>query len=131
MVAGPVKRPYLAPALQLLVKETNELWPRRDKRSDGWIGDAAHAARVSDHNPDSGGVVRAVDITNNGVNVQRLVVACTHHPSVHYVISRSVIYSRNRGFRGQPYKGPDPHDEHVHVSIKHTAPAALSRRSWL
>lgn len=37
-------------------------WPKRDKASDGWLGDAAHAARESDHNPDSKGVVHAIDV---------------------------------------------------------------------
>ena len=39
-------------------------WPNRHKRSDGWIGDAAHAARKSDHNPIDG-VVFALDIDEN------------------------------------------------------------------
>jgi hypothetical protein len=45
--------------------QVNARWPKRDKRSDGWIGDPAHAARVSDHNPDRHGVVHAIDIDEN------------------------------------------------------------------
>ena len=39
-------------------------WPKRDKASDGWIGDAAHLARgsASDHTPNKAGVVHAIDI---------------------------------------------------------------------
>jgi hypothetical protein len=40
----------------------NKRWPRRDKRSDGWIGDKAHAGRQSQHNPDARGLVHALDI---------------------------------------------------------------------
>jgi hypothetical protein len=42
-------------------------WPKRDKRSDGWIGDSAHAARgkASDHNPNKAGIVHAIDIDEN------------------------------------------------------------------
>lgn len=40
-------------------------WPKRDKRSDGWIGDQAHSLRASMHNPDKTGVVFALDIDEN------------------------------------------------------------------
>lgn len=42
--------------------QVNKRWPKRDKRSDGIIGDKAHQARASDHNPDSRGYVHALDI---------------------------------------------------------------------
>jgi hypothetical protein len=45
-----------------LRNQVNKRWPKRDKRSDGWIGDKAHAGRQSDHNPDSRGLVHALDI---------------------------------------------------------------------
>jgi hypothetical protein len=45
-----------------LRNQINKRWPKRDKASDGWIGDKAHAARQSDHNPDSRGLVHALDI---------------------------------------------------------------------
>ena len=45
-----------------LRNQINKRWPKRDKRSDGWIGDKAHAARTSDHNADSRGLVHALDI---------------------------------------------------------------------
>ena len=45
-----------------LRNQVNKRWVRRDKRSDGWLGDAAHKARVSDHNEDARGLVHALDI---------------------------------------------------------------------
>jgi hypothetical protein len=45
-----------------LRNQVNKRWESRDKASDGWIGDAAHAARESDHNPDANGIVRAIDL---------------------------------------------------------------------
>lgn len=49
----------------VLRNQVNKRFPGRDKRSDGWIGDAAHQARKSDHNPDEHGVVYALDIDEN------------------------------------------------------------------
>jgi phosphoribulokinase len=45
--------------------QVNKKWPNRDKRSDGWVGDSAHQARKSDHNPDKDGWVHAIDIDEN------------------------------------------------------------------
>ncbi len=42
--------------------QVNKRFPSRDKASDGWIGDRAHRARKSDHNPDARGWVHALDI---------------------------------------------------------------------
>ena len=44
--------------------QVNARFPKRDKRSDGWIGDAAHSERASMHNPVDG-VVFALDLDEN------------------------------------------------------------------
>lgn len=55
-------RARLVEAGVTLREQINKRWPKRDKRSDGWIGDKAHSARASDHNPDRNGWVHALDI---------------------------------------------------------------------
>ena len=42
--------------------QVDKRWPKRDRGADGIIGDAAHRARPSDHNPDRAGWVHALDI---------------------------------------------------------------------
>jgi len=44
--------PVLTKALTSLRSGFNTAFPTRDKSSDGWIGDTAHQAEVSGHNPD-------------------------------------------------------------------------------
>ncbi len=124
-------RARLAPSLKQLRTEVDVAWPMRSKRSDGWIGDAAHLARTSDHNPDADGIVHALDITADGINVRRLVVDCTHHGATWYVISRGWLYSRTHNFVGVPYEGLDPHQTHTHVNIRHTDWAARTKRRWI
>src|SRR5262249_36859977 len=53
----------LAKSLITLIDEVDAKYPDRDRSNDGTIGDTSHQARRSDHNPDSEGVVRALDIT--------------------------------------------------------------------
>ncbi|MFC4560957.1 hypothetical protein ACFO4E_03695 [Nocardiopsis mangrovi] len=55
----------LARSLATLRAEINTAAPDRSKRSDGSIGDAAHRASASDHNPNAAGVVCAIDITHD------------------------------------------------------------------
>lgn len=121
---------YLAPSLVQLRNEVNSRWPKRSKISDGWIGDAAHNARKSDHNPDysSGGVVRALDITKAGINVSLLLKHTTNDARVAYVIYNHRIYQHSTGW--QPYNGPNPHTQHVHVSIAHTRTAETRKNAW-
>jgi hypothetical protein len=125
---------YLAPSLvKLYVEEINERWPKRDRASDGWIGDPSHSARVSDHNPDwsAGGVVRAVDIDVDGINVRELLNEVVGDPRVWYVIHDRKIYSRTYGWTAREYTGSNPHTAHVHISILHTRTAEEDESPWL
>lgn len=130
---------FLAPSLDELRTEINNKYPKRDKSSDGWIGDTSHAARPSDHNPDwsAGGLVRAIDVDNNGAVgeltplVKDVLAAAIGDPRVWYVIWNRKIYSRTYGWKPRAYTGTNPHDHHVHISILHTAAAAASRVPWL
>lgn len=122
-----------AKALDTLVAEVNKLAPDRDKASDGWIGDAKHASRSSDHNPwvkdaRGVGVVRAQDVDHDpdggcdAVRIADIVVALLgKHPALGsgaYVIFRSRIISTDRLREGwRPYSGLNAHKQHIHVSV--------------
>ena len=129
---------YLAPSLVALRDEINARFPKRDKTSDGWIGDTSHQARPSDHNPDwgDGGVVRAIDIDiDDGDHKADLVAevlkAVIGDPRVWYVIFNRKIYSRTYGWKARAYTGSNPHDKHIHVSIQHSKEAESNTSRWL
>ena len=124
-------QPYLVPSLKRLRAEVDILWPNRSRVSDGWLGDAAHQLRSSDHNPDEMGRVHALDVTAKGVDNVRLVVAVTHHPGVAFVIYRGFLYSQHHGFRPVTYEGADPHISHVHISVRHTTSGRRDPSPWL
>jgi peptidoglycan hydrolase-like protein with peptidoglycan-binding domain len=106
----------LAANLATLRREIDARWPGRDRRSDGWIGDAAHQSRASDHNPDARGVVHALDVDKDGIDPTALVRRAIGHPTVHYVIFNRTIWTRDNDFRSRRYTGDNPHTGHVHVS---------------
>lgn len=129
---------YLAPSLVALRNEVNARWPRRDKASDGWIGDASHSARKSSHNPDyaNGGVVRGLDIdvddNDPSSNLRSEVLKAVIGDSrVWYVISNGIIYSRTYNWAARRYTGSNPHTKHVHVSLREVRSAWTNTERWL
>lgn len=121
---------YLAPSLAVLRTEINTRWPRRDKASDGWIGDPAHQATKSDHNPNERGSVNALDVDEDGIDVWAVFAAIKRHPSARYFIYERKLYHRLRGWRAESYSGVNPHDKHFHLSIDQTRTAEQDRRPW-
>lgn len=122
---------HLAPSLKQLLNEVNGAWPNRSKSSDGTIGDRAHSARKSDHNPNSRGSVNAIDITAKGVDVARIIAVAKRHPSVRYIIYNRSIMNRDIGnFKPRAYHGANPHTAHVHISIYQRESAEKDTRSW-
>lgn len=122
--------PRLALSLRLLAHAVDRRWPERETASDGWLGDDAHKQRVSDHNPDAHGIVRALDVTRRGIKPAELITAALNHPSVNYVIFDGTIWSRSHDMRPRPHDDNGAHRNHVHVSIRGTDEASASKLGW-
>ena len=134
----------LVPSLVALEAEADRLAPGRRRVSDGSIGDAAHADRVSDHNP-SGGWVHAIDLTDDpkggfDAHAHARRVVARKDRRIKYVISNRRIYGPGSrfGWAGGPYSGANPHTAHAHFSVLPTSvgrfdvlhPVTTPRGSW-
>jgi hypothetical protein len=123
---------YIAGSLEKLRGQLNALAPRRSKISDGGIGDAAHSSRYSDHNPTASGQVCARDFTHDpagGLDCNWLAeqLVRSGDPRIKYI-----IWNRRFWEPGKPwvrYNGDNPHDKHLHLSVKAGA-VGDSSREW-
>lgn len=121
-----------APALVALRSEINERWPGRDKRSDGCCGDAAHAARKSDHNADRSGYAHAHDFDEDIASGTRplwdtlLPILLADTRTKYVIYERRIMYPDGTN---KPYTGANAHAHHLHLSIKSTA--THDTRRWL
>lgn len=129
----------LAKALDTLRTQVNVAHPNRRKDSDGSIGNAEHSARTSDHNPDEHGVVHAIDITHDpagGFDSYAFAELLRHNIDgrIKYVISNRRIFSGTNqdkpAWVWRPYTGSNPHDHHVHISVKYDPAHADDTRPW-
>jgi hypothetical protein len=119
----------LVPAGVALRDQINERWPKRDKASDGWIGDTAHAARTSDHNPDPHGWVHALDIDHDFgapgddekflAQLLAYIRAGDDHGVVSYIVHANRLAQATTGWRWVP-RALD-HQAHIHISFTHAA----------
>lgn len=125
---------HLVPCLVTLRAEFNAIAPGRDKGADGSIGDTAHAARASDHNPDAQGRVLALDIDSTGPwprPFDSLVEDCRGDDRLEYIIWNRRIASRDRDWTWRTYTGSsDPHTGHAHFSARHDHAGNDSTAPW-
>ena len=121
--------------------QVNKRFPKRDTASDGWIGDAAHAARESDHNVDPKGWVHALDLDedfgtrNDNMIFANQLIACARNGDdggrLKYVVYEDQIASGT--YRTQIIDGKETdvywrwrgsgYDHKIHIHTSFTAKA--------
>jgi hypothetical protein len=101
----------------------NRAYPNRRKDDDGWLGDAAHARRKSDHNPNGHGVVTALDLTHDpahGFDSYAFadMLKAAKDPRIKYLISnRRISNPLKQNWAWRDYQGDNPHTAHIHISV--------------
>lgn len=128
-------------SLLTLRDQVNALAPNRNRASDGLVGDAAHQQTNSDHNPHvvegvGTQIVSALDLTHDpagGFDSYAFaeVLRVNRDRRIKYVISNHRIFdtSGSDAWTWHAYSGPDPHTNHVHVSVNDDGPVALNQLS--
>jgi hypothetical protein len=143
----------LVPSLKRLREEFDTLAPHRDRGADGDVGDKAHRAEVSAHNPDDTPGVRvpredadkipeihALDIDSTGpwppgrdLNWSVEVIRGRHLRGFDYrlqnIIWRDRIASRSWGWTWEPRPGIG-HYDHAHFECTSESAAEADTRPW-
>jgi hypothetical protein len=143
----------LVQCLVALRGEFNRLSPNRDKTSDGSIGDTAHAASSSDHNPDETGAtpyedsdsineVHAIDVDSSGpwpagITFQDILdrIVAEHRAGrddrLQNIIYNRRIISRSWNWsEWRAYTGANAHTQHGHFSARYTTAQEADTSAW-
>lgn len=104
------------PAAVAVLRQATALWPKRNRASDGLLPSKAHIAQNpnSDHNTGL-----AVDLTHDpkrGVDCAELFERLKGDARVSYLIFNRRIWVSKQGEK--KYSGSNPHEKHLHISIK-------------
>ena len=104
------------PAAIAVLRQATALCPKRNKASDGLLPSKAHVKQNpnSDHN--SGFAVDLTHDPENGINCGVIFHKLRTDKRVKYLIFKGQIWSPEKGLK--PYSGPNPHNKHLHISIK-------------
>lgn len=122
-------KPKLCKAGQQLREQFDDLYPDRDRTSDGWIADARHmSGGTSDHIPDRAtGLVHAIDVDRDVSGkakpdlmpdiADQLRRLAKKDKRIKYIIFESKICSAKSAWRWRAYSGINKHKHHMHVSF--------------
>lgn len=126
---------YLAKSLEQLRKQINAQWPSRDKASDGSVGDLSHQKSKSEHNPNSTGAVRAIDIdadlsATENVGLIAAALQASKDPRIKYLIWNSHITIKGDVTKWKPYTGKNAHKHHLHISVQPAANLYDDPKPW-
>jgi len=104
------------PAAIAVLRQATAIAPSRMKASDGLLPSKSHLKQnpTSDHNTG-----HAVDLTHDpkrGIDCAEIFEQLKKDNRVKYLIFKGRIWSQERGER--PYTGSNPHNKHLHISIK-------------
>lgn len=110
-----------------LREQIDDAFPDRNRNiPEGWLADARHAARVSDHNPQPNtGIVRAYDFNADFGSskheihdlVDQLRLLARTDKRISYIIFDGKIASWKRNYKWRKYTGANPHRGHFHISF--------------
>jgi hypothetical protein len=117
-------KPWLCFAGVQLRDQVDTWYQDRRTASDGWLGDARHSARKSDHNPDAG-CVRAIDVdsrlgSSEGISVylaDQIRICAKTDKRISYVIHNGMIASKILNYKWRKYRGFNKHTKHIHISF--------------
>jgi hypothetical protein len=119
--------PKLCKAGQQLREQIDDAFSDRNRNApEGWLADARHAARVSDHNPDPvSKIVRAYDCNADlGSSkheahdlADQLRLLARTDKRISYIIFDGKIASWKRNYKWRKYTGINPHKTHIHISF--------------
>ena len=104
------------PSAKSVLQQATARFPKRMKASDGLLPSRAHIQQSpnSDHNTGF-----AVDITHDpafGINCHQAYSHMKLDKRVKYLIFKGKIWSPEKGEK--EYTGSNPHNKHLHISIK-------------
>lgn len=135
----------VAKSLDKLLAQLNAKYPRRDKASDGGVGDKKHQKTKSDHNPNALGIVQARDFDHDpkagsddnapGIDIANLCAVLVKHKDrrIKYIICNGKIIS---GWGGpspwipRDYTKSNPHRQHIHISVVDDADLYDDPSAW-
>jgi hypothetical protein len=104
------------PAAIAVLRQATKIAPSRSKASDGLLPSKAHLAQNPDSDHNTGFAVDLTHDPKHGIDCVEIYEQLKNDKRVKYLIFQGKIWLR--GKLDKPYNGSNPHNKHLHISIK-------------